>query len=70
MTLQWLKFLQEVSGVGPMARSIRVSSDGDGETGSVILGISDRLVAAMVSPTQNKTRKTVKTSTVGERIFS
>ncbi|XP_062295290.1 adhesion G protein-coupled receptor E1-like [Scomber scombrus] len=54
----------EVSGVGPVARSIRVSSEGDGETGSVILGISDRLVAAMVSPTQNQTRKAVQTSTV------
>ncbi|CAK6979234.1 uncharacterized protein LOC128379245 [Scomber scombrus] len=55
---------EEVSGVGPVARSIRVSSEGDGETGSVILGISDRLVAAMVSPTQNQTRKAVQTSTV------
>ena len=50
-----------------MARSIRVSSERDGETGSVILGISDRLVAAMVSPTQNQTRKAVQTSTVGKR---
>ncbi|KAG8007058.1 Adhesion G protein-coupled receptor E1, partial [Nibea albiflora] len=37
-----------------------------GETGSVILGISDLLVAAMVptTPTRNQTKKAVKTSTV------
>ncbi|KAG7243656.1 hypothetical protein INR49_011213 [Caranx melampygus] len=38
----------EVSGVGPRVQSSTVSSEGDGETGSVILGISDRLVSAMV----------------------
>ncbi|XP_051244900.1 adhesion G protein-coupled receptor E1-like [Dicentrarchus labrax] len=54
----------EVSGVGPRARSIRVSSEGDGETGSVILGISDRLVSAMVQPGQNQTKRTVKSPTV------
>ncbi|XP_040918923.1 adhesion G protein-coupled receptor E1-like isoform X2 [Toxotes jaculatrix] len=54
----------EVSGVGPRAKSITVSSEGDGETGSVILGISDRLVSAMVYPGQNKTKTTVKSSTV------
>lgn len=59
-------FLQEVSGVGPRARSIRVSSKGDGETGSVILGISDRLVSAMVQPGENQTKRSVKSPTVGE----
>ncbi|XP_031158308.2 adhesion G protein-coupled receptor E1-like [Sander lucioperca] len=54
----------EVSGVGPRARSITVSSEGDGETGSVILDISDRLVAAMVPQTQNQTRIAVQTPTV------
>ncbi|KAE8283076.1 putative adhesion G protein-coupled receptor E4P [Larimichthys crocea] len=50
----------EVAGVGPQARSIKVSSEGDGDTGSVILGISGRLVSAIVQPGQNKTKKTVK----------
>ncbi|XP_042248131.1 adhesion G protein-coupled receptor E2-like [Thunnus maccoyii] len=54
----------QVSGAGPIAKSIRVSSKGDGETGSVILGISDRLVSAMVSPTQNQTTKAMQTSIV------
>ncbi|XP_028267046.1 adhesion G protein-coupled receptor E2-like isoform X2 [Parambassis ranga] len=54
----------EVSGVGPRARSIRVSSEGDGETGSMILGISDRLVSAMVSLGENKTEKAVRSPTV------
>ncbi|XP_070778996.1 adhesion G protein-coupled receptor E1-like [Enoplosus armatus] len=56
----------EVSGVGPRAKSIRVSSEGDGETGSVILGVSDLLVAAMIPSTsiQNQTNKAVQTSTV------
>ncbi|KAK9534930.1 hypothetical protein VZT92_007344 [Zoarces viviparus] len=54
----------EVSGVGPRARSSKVSSEGDGETGSVILDISDRLVSAIVQPGQNHTKRTVKSSTV------
>ncbi|XP_039681678.1 adhesion G protein-coupled receptor E1-like [Perca fluviatilis] len=54
----------EVSGVGPRAMSITVSSDGDGETGSIILGISDRLIAAMVPQTRNQTRIAVQTPTV------
>ncbi|KAM8723795.1 adhesion G protein-coupled receptor E1-like [Acanthopagrus schlegelii] len=54
----------EVSGVGPRARSVKVSSEGDAETGSVILGISDRLVAAMVPVTQNQTKKAVQSPTV------
>lgn len=58
--------LKEVSGVGPRARSIKVSSTGDGDTGSVILALSDRLVSAMVLPGQNQTKTTVKSSTVGK----
>ncbi|XP_033945898.1 adhesion G protein-coupled receptor E2-like [Pseudochaenichthys georgianus] len=60
----------EVSGVGPRVKSSRlrrsstVSSAGDGKTGSVILGISDRLVAAMVQPVVNQTKTNVKTETV------
>ncbi|XP_029998089.1 adhesion G protein-coupled receptor E2-like [Sphaeramia orbicularis] len=54
----------EVSGVGPRARSIKVSSEGDGDTGSAILGISDRLVSAMVEPGQNHRTKNLKSSTV------
>ncbi|TDH02789.1 hypothetical protein EPR50_G00156280 [Perca flavescens] len=57
----------EVSGVGPRAMSTKMSSDGDGETGSIILGISDRLIAAMVPQTQNQTRIAVQTPTVGNR---
>jgi len=61
-----------VSGVGPrvkssrLRRSSKVSSAGDGKTGSVILGISDRLVAAMVQPVVNQTKTNVKTETVGK----
>nr|XP_029136974.1 adhesion G protein-coupled receptor E1-like [Labrus bergylta] len=54
----------EVSGVGPHAKSSRVSSKGDGETGSLILGISDRLVSSLVQPGQNKTKRSVKGSAV------
>lgn len=57
---------QEVSGVGPRVQSSKVSSEGDGETGSVILGISDRLVSAMVQSGQNQTKTTVKSPTVGK----
>ena len=64
--------LQEVAGVGPRATSSRASvgSGGDGETGTVILDISDRLVSAIVQPGQNKTKKTVKSPTVGKRCSS
>ncbi|XP_057673659.1 adhesion G protein-coupled receptor E1-like [Corythoichthys intestinalis] len=54
----------EVSGVGPRAEKIKVSSEGDGETGSKILAISDRLISAMVSPNQNETTITLNSSTV------
>ncbi|XP_069004746.1 adhesion G protein-coupled receptor E1-like [Embiotoca jacksoni] len=54
----------EVSGVGPRARTIRVSSEGDGETGSMILDISDLLISAIIPPTENQTKTSVQTSTV------
>ncbi|XP_023153317.3 adhesion G protein-coupled receptor E1-like [Amphiprion ocellaris] len=54
----------EVSGVGPLAKSITVSSEGDGETGSVILGLSDRLVAAMVQPGQKLNKTNIRSSTL------
>nr|XP_019958378.1 PREDICTED: adhesion G protein-coupled receptor E1-like [Paralichthys olivaceus] len=54
----------EVSGVGQRARSFTVSSEGDGETGSMILGISDRLVTGMVIPGQNQSKTTVRSSTL------
>nr|XP_033500212.1 adhesion G protein-coupled receptor E2-like isoform X2 [Epinephelus lanceolatus] len=54
----------EVSGVGPRVRSSKVSSKGDGEVGSVILGISDRLASAIVEPGRNNTKRTVKSPTV------
>lgn len=60
-------FLKQVSGAGPQARSAKVvSSDGDGETGTVILDISERLISALVEPTQNQTNKTIQTATVGK----
>ncbi|KAK5856444.1 hypothetical protein PBY51_008038 [Eleginops maclovinus] len=61
----------EVSGVGPRVlsgrskRSSRVSSAGDAETGSMILGISERLVTAMVHPGENQTQVNVTSPTVG-----
>lgn len=62
-----VEFLQEVSGVGPRARSITVSSEGDAEAGSIILDISDRLVTTMVRSTHNQTKQSVQTLTVGKR---
>lgn len=62
-----LKFLQEVSGVGPRAKSITVSSEGDAEAGNIILDISDRLVTRMVQSTFQQTQKSVQTLTVGKR---
>lgn len=62
-----LKFVKEVSGVGPRARSITVSSEGDAEAGSIILDISDRLVTTMVRSTLNQTKQSVHTMTVGKR---
>lgn len=62
-----LEFLQEVSGVGPRARSITVSSEGDAKAGSIILDISDRLVTTMVRSTHNQTKQSVQTLTVGKR---
>ncbi|KAL6102765.1 adgre1 [Pungitius sinensis] len=54
----------EVSGVGPRAKLRSVSSEGDGATGSLILGISDRLVTTIVQPGQNATKRTVTSQTV------
>uniref|UniRef100_UPI0037E8F9B0 adhesion G protein-coupled receptor E3-like n=1 Tax=Semicossyphus pulcher TaxID=241346 RepID=UPI0037E8F9B0 len=54
----------EVSDVGPGAKSIKVSSEEDGETGSVILSISDLLVSALMGPGHNQTHITVRSSTV------
>ncbi|KAJ0058282.1 hypothetical protein NL108_012745, partial [Boleophthalmus pectinirostris] len=52
----------EVAGVGPRARSSRVSSSGNGEVGSVILDLSDRLVATLVQEDFNQTSLNVKNS--------
>ncbi|KAM8844057.1 adhesion G protein-coupled receptor E1-like [Spinachia spinachia] len=54
----------EVSGVGPRARLRSVSSEGDAETGSMILDISDRLVSTIVKPGQNTSKRTVTSPTV------
>lgn len=58
-----------MSGVGPRAREIKVSSEGDGETGNVILEITDRLVFTMVQSSRNSTKRTVQTKTVGKRSY-
>lgn len=44
-----------------------MSSEGDGETGSVILGIVDLLVSEMLSLPYHKTTKRLQTSVVGKR---
>ncbi|XP_055079757.1 adhesion G protein-coupled receptor E2-like [Periophthalmus magnuspinnatus] len=54
----------EVAGVGPRARSSRVSSSGNGEVGSVILELCDRLVATIVPDNYNQTNLNVKNSAV------
>ncbi|XP_047199826.1 adhesion G protein-coupled receptor E1 [Hippoglossus stenolepis] len=54
----------EVIGVGPHARSFKMSSEGDGETGSMILEISDRLVSGMVISGQNQSKTNVRSSTL------
>ncbi|XP_029692337.1 adhesion G protein-coupled receptor E2-like [Takifugu rubripes] len=59
-----LSATMEVSGVGPRARSVTVSSEGDAEAGSIILDISDRLVTTMVRSTHNQTKQSVQTLTV------
>lgn len=52
-----------VSGVGTLTST---SSEGDRETGSVILGLSEQLVVAMTPSTETKIKKEVHTSTVGK----
>lgn len=52
-----------VSGVGTLTST---SSEGDGETGSVILGLSEQLVVAMTPSTETKIKKEMHTSTVGK----
>ena len=58
--------LKEVIGVGSHARSVKMSSEGDGETGSMVLEISDRLVSGMVISGQNQSKTTVRSSTLGK----
>lgn len=57
-----------MSGVGRGAKLNRVSSEGDGETGSLILNISDGLVSAIVPSTQSQAEKVVHTSTLGKKV--
>ncbi|XP_058509218.1 adhesion G protein-coupled receptor E1-like [Solea solea] len=54
----------EVSGVGPRARSNTVSSEGNAKIGSLILGLSARLVTAMVVPGQEPNETVVRSPTV------
>lgn len=58
-----------MSGAGPRAKPEKLSSEGDGEIGSMILGISERLVSAIAPPTGNQTEKTIQSPTVGKRYF-
>ncbi|KAK2833593.1 hypothetical protein Q5P01_017482 [Channa striata] len=53
-----------VSGVGPHATSVGLSSAGDGTTGNAILGITHNLVSIMYAPGQNTTQTTVSCETV------
>ncbi|CAI5675111.1 unnamed protein product [Oreochromis niloticus] len=53
-----------VSGVGTLISTSKVSSEGDGETGSVILGLSEQLVVAMTPSTETQIKKEMHTSTV------
>ncbi|XP_026208819.1 LOW QUALITY PROTEIN: adhesion G protein-coupled receptor E2-like [Anabas testudineus] len=54
----------EVSGIGPRAQPSDLSSAGDGQTGSLILGIANQLVSVMLEPGQNQTKTSVSCSTV------
>ena len=44
-----------------------VTSDGDADTGSVMLDISEGLVSSLVEPSQNGTNKTLQTAVVGRK---
>ncbi|XP_074525756.1 adhesion G protein-coupled receptor L2-like [Halichoeres trimaculatus] len=56
--------VMEVSGVGPRVKSSNVSSEGEGETGSAILKISERLVSATADQSKNNTEVTLQSPTV------
>uniref|UniRef100_A0A8C4Z1Y9 Uncharacterized protein n=1 Tax=Gadus morhua TaxID=8049 RepID=A0A8C4Z1Y9_GADMO len=53
----------EVSGANSKSPKA-VTSDGDADTGSVILDISEGLVSSLVEPSQNGTNKTLQTAVV------
>ena len=55
---------QEVSGANSESPKA-VTSDGDADTGSVILDISEGLVSSLVEPNQNTTNTTLQTAVVG-----
>ena len=57
---------QEVSGANSKSPKA-VTSDGDADTGSVILDISEGLVSSLVEPSQNGTNKTLQTAVVGRK---
>lgn len=59
--------LKEVCGVGPRARSVTVSSEGNAESGSLILDMSDRLLTAMVAIGLYKNKTNLRSPTVGEK---
>ena len=57
---------QEVSGANSKPPKA-VTSDGDADTGSVMLDISEGLVSSLVEPSQNGTNKTLQTAVVGRK---
>ena len=57
---------QEVSGANSESPKA-VTSDGDADTGSVILDISEGLVSSLVELNQNGTNKTLQTEVVGRK---
>lgn len=61
-----LKFLQELAGVGQHPGSVKPGSEGDGDTGSTILGIAHRVVSNLVGPDRRNSEKSLKTSILGK----
>uniref|UniRef100_A0AAV2IYZ8 Uncharacterized protein n=1 Tax=Knipowitschia caucasica TaxID=637954 RepID=A0AAV2IYZ8_KNICA len=56
--------VMEVAGVGPYIDPPKVSSAGDGETGSIILDLAEGLVAALLVDKEEQTAIAIKTPTL------
>ncbi|XP_056263301.1 adhesion G protein-coupled receptor E2-like isoform X2 [Pseudoliparis swirei] len=52
----------ELAGVGQHPGSVKPGSEGDGDTGSTILGIAHRVVSNLVGPDRRNSEKSLKTS--------